>query len=559
MDTKKIHYKKNNIYGLLMIILIILFLPGCSSKSTKIDNNYFITVKYKDHSNANAEVINAVNNKKDEIKIGRYLSDNTIEYIPEIDTILFVDSNGKLFAKKPQSEAVEIKKNIIYFRVLGIYNNFLLLADCALDTAVADIYLINMDNWEAEKLISNALLNLKYSKDFSVIVYDDWQNLKIYKKGEDIKKITNSLSYEYGFNLSSNGKLLIYCDDKGTYIYNIEKDEKEKISSKKYENATFINEDTLLFVMENELYEMKVGKEPEKIISNVNYYKYSSKGIYFTDEDKNLYFLKDKQKNKIASEVKEYFVNEDGSMILFINNEDILYRVENLGDKQKISSDLEKYSFNGERFVGLNKDNELYVIEKGKDAVKVDTDVNNFELPTNTNNVAYVKENSEIYLFKDIKDKPQKVIDNVNDFNYIKYGESILYEKQLELNDIKGIWEFNIDMQNIDPKFASSFIKINGDTLELYAFGKILFKASVLLDAYNSEEGKIIFISRQEYDFYDLPYRYYYAALDLIDYFSNGIEIKFDGKSIEDDNYNAYERVEQNYFENKINSQNYNN
>ncbi|SHF23564.1 hypothetical protein [Caloramator proteoclasticus] len=549
MDTKKILDKKNNIYGFLMIILIILFLPGCSSKSTKIDNNYFIAVKYKDHSNANAEVINAVNNKKDEIKIGRYLSDNTIEYIPEIDTILFVDQNGKLFAKKPQSEAVEIKNNINYFRVLGIYKNFLLLANCALDTAVADIYLINMENWEAEKLISNAVLDLKYSKDFSVIVYDDWQDIKIYKKGQEAKKITNSL-YDGGrFDLSPNGKILVYCDGKGTYVYNVENDEKEKISSKKYEQVTFINEDTLLFVMENELYEMKVGKEPEKIISNINDYKYSSKGIYFTDEDKNLYFLKDKQKNKIASEVKEYFVNEDGSMILFINDEDILYRVENLGDKQKISSDLEKYSFNGERFVGLNKDNELYVIEKGKDAVKIDTDVNNFELPTNTNNVAYIKDNSEMYLLKNIKSKPQKVIDNLKDYNFIKYGELILYEKQLELNDVEGIWRFNVETQNIDPKFASAFIKINGDTLELYAFDKILFKASVLLDAHNSEEGKIVFISKQVYDFSDLPYKYYYAALDLIDYFSNGIEIKFDGKSIEDDNYNAYERVEEIYFD----------
>jgi len=100
---------------------------------------------------------------------------------------------------------------------------------------------------------------------------------------------------------------------------------------------------------------------------------------YVKGESYNLYqySMKSGDKEKVASDVEDFQVSDDGKKLAWLDNEGTLYFTKKIGDKEKVASDVTyMYSINDSfTTVYYEKEGTLYKQEFGKDKEKIASDV----------------------------------------------------------------------------------------------------------------------------------------------------------------------------------------
>ncbi len=183
-------------------------------------------------------------------------------------------------------------------------------------------------------------------------------------------------------------------------------------------------------------YVNKLDKEATKIDSEVDYYFVNEKATlvtYLKDNGSdggvlNQFVVKSGDKNKIASDVVDFYATEDGKNVVFLNNDGDLYIKSGSGDKEKIDSDVEEI----ERFTGdavyYMKEDTLNKCVYGKDKEKIASDVSNVIAIYESGEIYYIESETETVSAMDMVD--DDVEDDDEDYEYIReYLEDMEYEK----------------------------------------------------------------------------------------------------------------------------------
>lgn len=157
------------------------------------------------------------------------------------------------------------------------------------------------------------------------------------------------------------------------------------------------------------IYIRKVGKKDSgavKMDSNVRDFYISSNSNLVTYEKYNAgsvsiyqYDIKKGEKTKLASDVDEWIVSDDGKTIIFSNYEGALYALHVGGEKEKLDSDVYNFGYFTDdlKTVWYLKDSSLYTRELGKDKQKIDSDVAYVTCVQEDGSFYYVKKVEEEY------------------------------------------------------------------------------------------------------------------------------------------------------------------
>lgn len=154
----------------------------------------------------------------------------------------------------------------------------------------------------------------------------------------------------------------------------------------------------------------KPKSEAVKIDSGIGSYTVNTSATLVTyDKEGNLYQynIKKDSKDKIASDVTDFYVSDNGKKIFYKNSEGNLYLKNDGKEKEKIASDISYIKYVSEDFntIYYTKDNTLYKKVNGKDKEKIASDVSS---------VINIYDSGEIYYLKD-KDEEISLMDYVTD------------------------------------------------------------------------------------------------------------------------------------------------
>ncbi len=541
--------KKNIKLFIYILSITLILLTGCQSSesvSSMKDFDEFIAVKYEDAGESGLASLTAISgeNKED---IDKKVYYNSINFISDIEKSLYIDENKALFIKGINNEPVKLAEDVLYYYYYGENNNEVLLGIINdEDEEYFDVYIFNTDNGEKNKITSD-IKHLEVNSDLSIMAYiDDEDTLYIKKIENDEKEISTSINK---FFLSEDGKQICFSNENGIYIYSLEKEDKEKITSDTYiYSVDFKSDGSLIYMIPYEdsdfsgkLYMKKLEQESEKIASDVMNYEDTTNGTYYLDDDFELYFVNEEGREKISSDVVSFASSNDGNTILYIDEDDILYRVSDGLEKEKLISDLISWDYNGHRFVGLTNENDLYAIDNENDKNKVAEDVKEFIIHPYSNNVAFLTNDNEVKLYKDIELELRTVIEKSDAYNKVYFGESLLYERNLSISDIKGIWKIELDDESMPDDLRDVFVEITNNNISFYTMGYKLLTGKINIEAFSLTEGilNITEIEKnRDQELVDFANMIGEDIEDLENQFINSsLSVKIEGKSLilEDD------------------------
>lgn len=156
----------------------------------------------------------------------------------------------------------------------------------------------------------------------------------------------------------------------------------------------------------------KLDMEAIKVDSDIRYYNVNASATiitYLKGEEGNLYQYKigEDSKDKIASEVRNFEISDDGKKIVYINSENSIYLKCADKEKEKIASDTStlEHVTKDSTTVYYIKEGSLYKQVEGNDKVKIASDVYD---------VIKIYDSGEIYYLKS-KSKDISLIDYVID------------------------------------------------------------------------------------------------------------------------------------------------
>ena len=160
---------------------------------------------------------------------------------------------------------------------------------------------------------------------------------------------------------------------------------------------------------------------------------------YLKGDEKNLYqydISKD-SKEKIASEVIDYKVSDDGKKIVYINSENSIYLKKNDKEKEKIASDVSSFEHLTGDFttVYYTKDDSLYKQVEGKEKLEIASDVYDVIKIYDSGEVYYTtRKNQEISLMNYVNDDMKSTDDSITEPAYPNYPSSPNYPYRWNYN-----------------------------------------------------------------------------------------------------------------------------
>lgn len=381
---------------------------------------------------------------------------------------------------------------------------------------------------EKEKLADNSsIYGMFFSEDEKTMLFSSYDNEsgegKLYIKtiGSEKEKIGSLMqeSDELGYMLSSDGSKVYYCDEDNNFrVWDKETDTEEKISANVYYFDA--NDDAYSYYIYNEddsethMYVNLAGATETKRLSE------TSQGCTFIQQGKAIIYERDGDYNeseekwvsdiyiyydggeeiRIATDVYQYVVSEDGTKLYYIDTDAKLYKQElpvindkTLKKPEKIANQVEKaqketignnaeevtLSPNSRNVAYLDDDNNMYMSVNGKEMAKVGTDVKNMfigdnrfvflsndgNLYVNNNynksrnikknndlvaesvvtvsvskyaqNVIFHTERDSLVLFKNGKDT-KELMSDVKEYDAIECENVLIYEKVLSMKDVAG-------------------------------------------------------------------------------------------------------------------------
>lgn len=150
-------------------------------------------------------------------------------------------------------------------------------------------------------------------------------------------------------------------------------------------------------------YMNKPKQDPVKIDSDISMYAVSEKGdlvTYLKGNARNgatLYQHDLEDKEKIASDVVEFYVSRDGKQIVYLNDDNSLYTKRSGKDKEKLSSNVTCLYYVSEdcKTMCYARDDMLYLVRDGKDPEKVASNVKDVIAVYASGEIYYLKSESE--------------------------------------------------------------------------------------------------------------------------------------------------------------------
>lgn len=384
-----------------------------------------------------------------------------------------------------------------------------------------DLMVVSSNGKKPVKIANDSYNNVEYANtNERYILFTKDSNLYLYDKkdGEDTTKIDKDVS---SFGFSEDDKYIYYVN-KDDELYTYKKESKKIDSDVSYVVGT--KDNNIFYTKEDELYvrNMNGKKDKVKIASDVENQAISEDGskVLYQTEDGDLYIYKvsSKKATKIASDIEDVLDgNDDLDKLLVVNSDDEVYYVNGTKTTKLVSEvDILDANVEEQQLVYL-KDDELFYQKGTKKAVKIDDkeDISKAYL-YNKNEVYYVvndNDEKDLYYSK-VGSKasvPKLVKENISSYVYSYYDKGLIVFTDVEsytgeLNVIKG----NKVNKIADDVYTSS-VKPNHDGNKLYFLGnydtkdksgKLMSttgkKAKTLVEDvsdYNYVKDKIIYVS----------------------------------------------------------------
>lgn len=266
------------------------------------------------------------------------------------------------------------------------------------------------------------------------------------------------------------------------------------------------------------LYYKEVAKpdmEAIKVDSDILYYTVNTSATlitYLKGEEGNLYQYKigEDSRDKIASEVKNFEVSDDGTKIGYIDSEGSLYLKYADKDKEKIASEVSSLEYLSDDFktVYYIKEGSLYKKVEGEDPVKIASDVYDVIKIYETGEIYYlISEDSEISLMDYITDDMKSADASITEPEYPDFPNSPDYplwwdyDTDAEYNaayaayeEAYEAWEAECDRMETEyyEAWDAYWAKENRDELRADLEEETLELSNYSLCFYNGTEATVI-------------------------------------------------------------------
>ncbi len=153
------------------------------------------------------------------------------------------------------------------------------------------------------------------------------------------------------------------------------------------------------------------------------------------DDGISLYYkniIKSEDPTKIDSDIVSYHVNDAATLVTYIKSDDaIMYQYDlNKGEKEKIADEIKDFevSDDGKKIIYINWDGAIYAKDFGKDKEKIDSyDVNLVHVSEDLKTLCYIKEGS-LYKKTEGKEK-EKISSDVHEVIHVYDSGEIYYIK----------------------------------------------------------------------------------------------------------------------------------
>lgn len=239
------------------------------------------------------------------------------------DKVIYVDGDGNIYEKSPNSDDKHIVSGALYFELSSDWENIIY-------STPNGIYYKNIESGKEEKVANDytgaGVFNF-LNKD-EIIFLEDYSletktgNLVVKKIGEEKKSVIEDVS---SFEIVKNN------------IYYIDSNSALHIKKKNEEQTKKISDD---------IYDMKSDGE----------------NIYVSNNNQTLYKINDDEKQEINTSVKQYDISKKA--VVYLTNNNTLY----IGS-EKISDNATKYITNVDDVAYLTSDDKIYIYDGKKSKV----------------------------------------------------------------------------------------------------------------------------------------------------------------------------------------------
>lgn len=317
-----------------------------------------------------------------------------------------------------------------------------------------DLMVVGANGKKPVKLANNSSNGVEYANTTErYILFTKDDNLYLYDKkdGEDTTKIDKDVS---SFGFSDDDKYIFYINEDDE-LYTYKKESKKIDNDVTYVIGTANN--NIFYTKDDELYVRNMNGKKDKVkiadeVKNEVLSEDGSKILYQTeDDDLYIYKVSSKKATKIASDVYDVLDGtEDLDKLMFVNNDDDVYYVSGTKTTKLVANvDILDVDIEEKQLVYLNEDDELYYQKGTKKAVKIDDTENITKAYIyNGNEVYYIAADGEEYdlYYSKVGSKassPKTVVEDINSYVYTFYDKGLIVFSEVEsyigkLNLVKG-------------------------------------------------------------------------------------------------------------------------
>ena len=310
-----------------------------------------------------------------------------------------------------------------------------------------NLYEKTKESKNSTKIDSDVII-LKALDDKKIIYYNKELDLYIKNLNKESIKIASKVE-DYKFN--KDNKKVVYVSNKSIYLYDIEKDLKNKVF--KGENYVVCHGFAWDGGLVYEVYDSQDSyfkcsiyykglnkKEAIKLDSKVDLAKITpnGQGIFYTIENEGTYYRslnKEKSFKIYDKAIGIYNVSNDRVYgIEDVNDKKNLKEIDNKGNKKTLIENIDL------KFVQMYKDSIAYLTNNNTlyiDKVKIAENIKNFYIKGK--DIVYLTKNNKMFILKDGK-HAKELISNISKYKIICISNKFKYDNTLSINDIKGSW-----------------------------------------------------------------------------------------------------------------------
>lgn len=427
--------KKKILLISILIILSVFSLSGCGAITTfnqtdiQIEPAMLMFLGSKEDINTGELYIQEIGGEKEQLA-STALKD---EYIlaPNSHAVLLLNKENELYFKTPGSGKVKVSDNVLnssYCFSSDESTIAFLVKSGTEESPTSDLYIQKIGQ-EKEKITAGlageaSKSDYKLSADASNILFLDAESVSYHWSASNEKeKLANDVKQ---FNTYDNNNAYSYLNNENIYYAKFSNDtEAQRISTTDIGNFT-ISKDGLMAIFTGgynwdkgygELYSIIKGGDAIKIASNVKSFTIANNNnLYYVNDESGLYLKK-------LPEVNENTYKSSSKFIDKLNN----------GEKIKVGSDVlyHEISPNGKNIAYVDNDSNLYLSYNEGEKIKVASDVTSARVFDDR--LVFVNKDNQLYLnsvvreTNNIKDNNKMIAQMLNNFCVLNEGKYIMF------------------------------------------------------------------------------------------------------------------------------------